>query len=783
MNSSNINKSISNNNNNNNGSNNACVNMSMLPIYYQNIRSVCSKENIHSILKSVIYNIICLSETWLNNNCASENYFPDRFSVYRTDRNVNNNDSNRGGGVAILVDNKYKSVRLSQFENDQLEGVCVKVTVRSTDLIIYLVYIPPNASQETYYNHLNCIKSIYVNNISILVIGDFNLCNVKWKENDECNSYLPSDVSSSETKEFLQKICDIPLYQLNNIVNVSCNVLDLIYTNDVDDFNVKEAPITITSIDKTDKFHVPVEIGFSCIMGEKVKKYREIFLYDKGNFARMCRQLEVVNFTHEFNSRNVEDSIKFFYEKLETVVLNNVPKVKIYEKNKPKWWCKELQIKKNKRNKEWKKKCKTGNGEAYEIALAEFNKLNAEKHSEYVGKIQNEILSNPSEFWKYANEKRKCSVYPTTMKFRENTSDTPSGIADLFADSFKSYYAHENEVINWQNIFDSINGEEEINVSIYDVEIAIKNLKCKSSIGFDGVSPKIMKGCVSVLAWPMYLLLQKSFDCGEIPAILKTSRIVPIFKKGDKSNVENYRIVAIGSVLLKIMEKAVYFKLKNIIEPKLSTKQHGFRSNRSATTNLMNLSIAAHDAFSRMNQLDMFSGDFKNAFDKVHHGILVEKLGAFGLGKKTIMWLKSFLCDRINYVQIGDVKSKNFNASSGVPAGSTLGPLMFVAFIDDVVKCVVYALVLMFADDIKIMLEIKSYADTYKLQTDLNNFFNWCVKNKLFLNEAKCAIISIRRTNDFYSVEYKINETVIKRVEQIKDLGVLVDSKLCDSER
>lgn len=91
------------------------------------------------------------------------------------------------------------------------------------------------------------------------------------------------------------------------------------------------------------------------------------------------------------------------------------------------------------------------------------------------------------------------------------------------------------------------------------------------------------------------------------------SRIVPIYKKGDRGDVTNYRIVAISSVILKTFERAIKSKLSLIIEPLLSTAQHGFRANRSVSTNLLNLSVAVHAAFSRGRQVDVFYGDFKNA--------------------------------------------------------------------------------------------------------------------------------------------------------------------------
>lgn len=118
--------------------------------------------------------------------------------------------------------------------------------------------------------------------------------------------------------------------------------------------------------------------------------------------------------------------------------------------------------------------------------------------------------------------------------------------------------------------------------------------------------------CADSIVWPIWLLFQKSFEGGIVPERLKLSRVVPVFKKGERDAVTNYRIVAISSVILKIFERAIKFKLTLIIEPKLSNAQHGFRAKRSITTNLMNLSIVVHDSFENGNQTDIFYGDFNN---------------------------------------------------------------------------------------------------------------------------------------------------------------------------
>lgn len=108
-----------------------------------------------------------------------------------------------------------------------------------------------------------------------------------------------------------------------------------------------------------------------------------------------------------------------------------------------------------------------------------------------------------------------------------------------------------------------------------------------------------------------------------------------------------------------------------------------------------------------------------------------------------------------------------------------LSPLLFALFINDLpphIKCKI----LLFADDLKIFYKISTLSDAIQLQQDIDKIFNWCARNNLQLNINKCFILSFtRRTHStFQHFNYNINGTAINRINQIRDLGVMYDSKL-----
>lgn len=144
------------------------------------------------------------------------------------------------------------------------------------------------------------------------------------------------------------------------------------------------------------------------------------------------------------------------------------------------------------------------------------------------------MTANPSEFWSYAKLKTKSSVYPSEMHFNERVASTPQTIVDCFADHFESTYVADEQQWNFEDIFHSLPSSEEINVTLFDIETAVYSLKWKGGIGSDEISPFIIKMCADSVVWPIWLLFQKTFEAGIIPERLKMSRVVPVFKKGEK---------------------------------------------------------------------------------------------------------------------------------------------------------------------------------------------------------------------------------------------------------
>ena len=212
--------------------------------------------------------------------------------------------------------------------------------------------------------------------------------------------------------------------------------------------------------------------------------------------------------------------------------------------------------------------------------------------------------------------------------------------------------------------------------------------------------------------------------------------------------------------------------------PILPLSQHGFLPKRSCITNLSCFLDHCWTSIARGEQTDAIYTDFSSAFTSVNHTLLLHKLRySFGITGLAYDWLKSYLANRSQRVVVNGKQSDWTPVLSGVPEGSILGPLLFACFLVDLPSRVKSECI-MYADDIKLFCRINSSADCVTLQSDLDSLCDWSRVWRLNLNPTKCSVISFTlRTSPIVHL-YTLNGHYLDRCEQVRDLGILLDSKL-----
>jgi len=148
-------------------------------------------------------------------------------------------------------------------------------------------------------------------------------------------------------------------------------------------------------------------------------------------------------------------------------------------------------------------------------------------------------------------------------------------------------------------------------------------------------------------------IFNASLETGTFLEQLKIAKVIPIHKKGNTRNINNYRPIALLSVFSKLLEKLVYNRIITFIEKNgiITEAQRGFRSKRSTETALLdfikNVQLAIDN---KMNPVGIFL-DLSKAYDVLDHKILLDKLNTYGIRGITNKWMESYLTNRKQFVE------------------------------------------------------------------------------------------------------------------------------------
>lgn len=309
------------------------------------------------------------------------------------------------------------------------------------------------------------------------------------------------------------------------------------------------------------------------------------------------------------------------------------------------------------------------------------------------------------------------------------------------------------------------------------------SLKNSNSSGIDNVSPNILKSVAHFVKGPLTYLVNWSLSTGIFPNVLKTAKVVPLYKKGIQSCVENYRPISMLSTISKILERVVFNRMKLFLNKYniLNSAQHGFREGKSTQTAILGFLKSLYQNLDNNKKCLGLFMDLSKAFDLVDHALLINKLEKYGFRGRLGSWLRSYLSDRKQIVEIDGKRSNPLEVTCGVPQGSILGPLLFIIFINDLPNIVNCTDLTMFADD-NSYLSIHSSLPDLVLQTQekLNDFVLWFQTNGLLINATKTVfmLFSPKSSNTAESQLIKINHKSIEQVHSTKFLGVYIDSTL-----
>ena len=382
--------------------------------------------------------------------------------------------------------------------------------------------------------------------------------------------------------------------------------------------------------------------------------------------------------------------------------------------------------------------------------------LRGAKKLYFTSKLE-ENAKNPKKTWETLNEilgKQKNMDSVEKINIEGNPVSDPPSVANHFNQFFTKIGKQISESVLPvdKNPEDYIEYGRDIpdlnlqNTTPEHIQKIIKKMQPKVSLDAQGMSTKMIKLIGNEISSPLSHIFNLSLTSGVFPVKLKMCRVIPIFKSGSKSECDNYRPISLLSSISKILEKIVAQKLIDHLlnNDLLYVHQYGFLPNHSTEHNLLQIVNYISKALNDGNFCIGVFLDLKKAFDVCSHEILLKKLAKMGIRGTSLLWFKNYLAGRSQYVEVNGSKSDPLEIDISVIQGSTLGPILFLCYINDFFSATSLFSVL-FADDTTCLGQGKNLKDLTKyVNVELQKISNWFRSNKMAVNTAKTKFIVFR---------------------------------------
>jgi len=661
------------------------------------------------------------------------------------------------------------------------------------DLFTYrciLCYRPPeydNNAWSYFSSLLSCIDSLCKNcDCNICIFGDFNLPYLCW------DTLLVSGPHAKFHQAFLDSTTQLGLVQCVDQPTRCDNILDLVLVND---------PLLISSCVVRAPFgnsdHETIEFNLvlpavkpTSGVSECQSDSKYCFNFKEADYNGLNVFLSGVDWLNVLCTDDVNSCMERFMDIFNEGINQFVPVRQVFDFNnsskkyirKYPLFIRQLFRKKiaawrlYKHNKTEQLKIK------YKAAEAKFSSavdsFNARKENDLINN------GNLGAFYSYVNNKLVTKSGVGALKDNDGVLvHNDVGKARVLNECYSNVFVQDNDILpDFPSKVPTDIGLSDIEFNFNNVYKHLRQLKSKTSFGPDGLTSMFLKNLAPSLALPLSILFSSSFDSGNLPDIWKMATVTPVFKKGQTCDPSNYRPISLTCVLCKLMESIINVSvIKYLHDNNLITEQqHGFLAKHSTCSQLLECVNDWTMSLNIRNAVDVVYIDFNKAFDTVVHSKLLHKLKAYGITGNLLLWIENFLSNRYQSVRVGFHTSGSVPVISGVPQGSVLGPLLFLLYINDIVDIFDSSVsVKLFADDVKIYINISDLTNITVLQDSLTAISRWADEWQLKISIKKCTVLHLGRNN--LQHVYAIDDATLPSVHEVRDLGVTMDSKLCFS--
>jgi hypothetical protein len=480
------------------------------------------------------------------------------------------------------------------------------------------------------------------------------------------------------------------------------------------------------------------------------------------------------------NLVNVEDAWCRIRDNISALAAAHVPTKIIHPKLTPPYFTRSTKRAHKKRNILWARFRRTGLPQDYRRYCRQRNlakKILRAAKSAYGVRLASRIQESPKPFFAYVRRYVSAHRPQIHLDTATGTTETPQEAAEELATYYATVYKQDDHRAEPPSTPADVAPMPRPSFDPPVVRLLLQRINPHKSAGPDGIHPAVLRILAPVIAVPLSRLFEMTLDMG-IPADWRAGIVTPIFKKTARTSASSYRPVCLTSIVCKLQETMIkqaltlHFNVNNL----LSRCQHGFRSGHSCLTNLLKTWDQVTRSLQKGVAVDIAYLDITKAFDSVNHRLLLLKLSNLQIHPAVLGWIRAFLAERTFRVRVDGALSAPTPAPSGVPQGSVLGPLLFLAYINDLPEelgcfCVI------FADDVKL---VCPSPQAVLLQAALDAAAAWAEKWSLRFCPEKGQHLHLGRGQP---PPLTMAGTAVPIVHQTKDLGVIFADNLKSTEQ
>jgi hypothetical protein len=545
------------------------------------------------------------------------------------------------GGVCILVHEKIKFVKidLTKFCKDKdLEVCAVKVYLDSRNVCIIAIYRAPSGNFDFFIMKLDTIlKKLFRTNVEFIICGDINI------------NFLVEGSRRHQLEAILKT------YNLMSVVNFPTRIQHTTSTA-IDNFFIDCTMVGNYSIKRVinglSDHDAQVVTFHSFSLGPQTKKFMSIRMITEPSINDFLLKLSYETWDAVFSTENVNDMFNSFLDSYLKLFYSSFPLKRVpITNNKNNNWITLGILTSCKRKRELYLACRDNNNPALTKYYKKYCNIlsvviKKAKKLTYADKIDKSVNKNKA-IWdvvKLETNKTRSRDQAITLNIEGTLVRNHQDIADEFNKYFlsiaKNIINDKNDTFlhtqgnnnplhyvlqSFTSPFPNMNLKS---VSSKEVEKIIKSLKTKNSFGYDGISTKLLKISSGFISSPLTHICNKSLSSGIFPDRLKYAVVKPLFKKGDRSNITNYRPISLLSSFSKVIEKIMYNQIQEHLKKYriLAEEQFGFREDPSTSRAIYKLINETLQALNNKSPVGRIFFYLEKAFDCLNHDILMSEL-------------------------------------------------------------------------------------------------------------------------------------------------------------